>query len=220
MRKSAKGWRLKLSALVASAAGAAVILVGWHGAQRTSRAALLQLRVAPAYALVERQPPSPYVQHPTRGLEYSEGQLPFDVSSVPGSKSICDWVYCPTSSEAIQVSRWTPAEERAGMAKPIDVNDYAVTWTGNSGGVWSIMSVCTLVCGCVRACAFSSRRHSHRAQHAGSACSAGVDARSSPVSPTPLQQVRVGGFVATCSLMRASANRLGLRHVRRCDECL
>jgi hypothetical protein len=166
MRKRDRGWRMKLATLVASAAGAAVLLVGWHGAQRTTRAALLQRRFAPAYALVERQPPSPYVQHPTRGLEYSEGQLPFDVSSVPGSKSICDWVYCPTSSEAIQVSRWTPAEERAGMANPVDVNDYAVTWTGDREGVWSIMSVCTLVCGCARACAFSSRTHSHRAQHA------------------------------------------------------
>jgi hypothetical protein len=125
-----------MAAMVASAAGAAVLLVGWRGVEGPSRAALLELRVARAPALVQRQPPSPYVEHPTRGLEYSQGQLPFDVGSVPGSKSICDWVYCPTSSEAIQVSRWTPGEERAGAADPREMNDYAVTWTGWDYGTY------------------------------------------------------------------------------------
>jgi len=69
-----------------------------------------------------------------------QGQLPFDVGSVPNSKSICDWVYCPTSSEAIQVSNWTPQEERQGQAVPKELGDYGVTWSGWDYGTYSDVS--------------------------------------------------------------------------------
>ena len=109
-----------LSVLALTAAVAAVMLVG---ALAPGRASLLQLRIV-------RAPSLEYITNPTNGLQYSEGQMPFDVGSVPGAKSICDYVYCPTSSEAIQVSSWTPAEERNGVAEPKQLGEYGVTWTG------------------------------------------------------------------------------------------
>ena len=110
--------------VVASAVLAAVLVISSR--DRTGAASLLQL------TRTELE----YVTHPTRGIEYSQGQLPFDVGSVPNSKSICDWVYCPTSSEAIQVSRWTPEEERGGAAAPKQLGDYGVTWAGWDYGTY------------------------------------------------------------------------------------
>jgi len=115
-------------ALVASGAIAAILIISSQD-RAAAPAALLRLRFAQA-------PQLEYITHPTRGLQYSQGQLPFDVGSVPNSKSICDWVYCPTSSEAIQVSSWTPEEERKGAAEPKGLSDYGVTWSGWDYGTY------------------------------------------------------------------------------------
>jgi len=87
-RLATVGWLL-LSAVVA-----AVLLV--RVVTRPLADSLLELRVVNGASLEDLEPGSQYITHPTRGLTYSAGQLPFDVSELPNSKSICDWVYCPT----------------------------------------------------------------------------------------------------------------------------
>ena len=92
MKRRAKqatvGWLL-LSAVVA-----AVLLV--RVVTRPLADSLLELRVVNGASLEDLEPGTQYITHPTRGLIYSAGQLPFDVSELPNSKSICDWVYCPS----------------------------------------------------------------------------------------------------------------------------
>jgi hypothetical protein len=96
MKRRAKqatvGWLL-LSAVVA-----AIFLV--RVVTRPLADSLLELRVVNGASLEasleDLEPGTQYITHPTRGLIYSAGQLPFDVSELPNSKSICDWVYCPS----------------------------------------------------------------------------------------------------------------------------